>query len=124
MTEPTDTNQASELYELCKEVYELFPFWAGTDMIYGKEQDGDWKIMPLTLSIPKRNRIPLYTSDYLLDRLPYWVSVTKEGKYATIPKGHQYSAQIVNEAPVLYADTPLKALLKLTIAISEAGELK
>ena len=113
----TDTNQASELFELCKEVYGLLPFWAGTDMIYGKEQDGDWEIMPLTLSIPKRNRIPLYTSDYLLEKLPDEVMVMKHMKGMS-------SARHVSVEYIQYADTPLKSLLKLTIALSEAGELK
>ena len=141
----TDTNQASELFELCKRVYELFPFWAGTDMIYGKEQDGNWKIMPLTLSIPKRDRIPLYTSDYLLEKLPSSIE-SKEypGKRAVLwtrkeddhldkyPEGRvTYFAWYFVTGVVdgvsdfgVHADTPLKALLRLTIALSEAGELK
>ena len=126
----TDTNQASELFELCKEVYRRHQFWAGTDMIFGKEVGRDWRIMPLTLRIPKHNRIPLYTSDYLLEKLPsplifdendcaIEVRRTKKDKYmwsANIRHSYgQYFKQI--------ADTPLKALLKLTIALSEAGEL-
>ena len=127
----TDTNQASELFELCKEVYELFPFWAGTDMIYGKEQDGDWKIMPLTLSIPKRNRIPLYTSDYLLEKLQSWfydMGASDFGQFsvtiladACIAKVRSHDDDFSEQAS---ADTLLLALLKLTIALSEAGELK
>ena len=115
----TDTNQASELYELCKGVYELFPFWAGTDMIYGKEQDGNWRIMPLTLSIPKRDRIPLYTSDYLLEKLPL-VSVEKWNNEWIAASGRDTDSPKYG----CIDDTPLKALLKLTIALSEAGELK
>ena len=118
MSNPTDTNQASELYELCREVYRLFPFWAGTDMIYGKEQDGDWKIMPLTLSIPKRNRIPLYSSDYLLEKLPP-TSVARGVAFSVATRIAATSEQLIGAE----GDTPLKALLKLTIALSEAGEL-
>ena len=127
----TDTDQASELFELCKEVYGRTG-WADGDSslqwwlkYFYAEGKHDLKLVRVEdeKEIGKYD-VPLYTSDYLLEKLPYWVSVTKEGKYAAIPKGHQYSAQIVNEAPVIYSNTPLKALLKLTIALSEAGELK
>ena len=94
-------------------------------------------------SIVERKRadynIPLYTSDYLLEKLPGLLDIDNKtfsvavqaqvappnfvalythtsvvaGKLA----GH--STRYINEA-----DTPLKALLKLTIALSEAGELK
>ena len=120
MNKTTDTNQASELFELCKKVYELFPFWAGTDMIYGKEQDGGWKIMPLTLSIPKRNRVPLYTSDYLLEKLPE--TYNKQELMLWRSGANSWRA---GYSPIesYRDDTPLKAILKLTIALSEAGEL-
>ena len=106
------TNQASELFELCREVYEKTG-WKPTDWQHGDE-DGQ----------------PLYTSDYLLEKLPsplifnendcaIEVRRTKKDKYmwsANIRHSFgQYFKQI--------ADTPLKALLKLTIALSEAGEL-
>lgn len=120
-----------ELFELCKKVYELFPFWAGTDMIYGKEQDGDWKIMPLTLSIPKRNRIPLYTSDYLLDKLPKNLSDSLGHWLILMPfddikwsAGYLKSARDTDIRYHQYdSDTPLKALLKLTIALHKEGLL-
>ena len=114
----TDTNQDNELFELCKEVYRRHQFWAGTDMIFGKEVGRDWRIMPLTLSIPKRNRIPLYTSDYLLEKLPPTV-VARGVAFSTATRIAATSEQLIGAE----GDTPLKALLKLTIALSEAGEL-
>ena len=121
MTNPTDTNQASELFELCKEVYRRHQFWAGTDMIFGKEVGRDWRIMPLTLRIPKHNRIPLYTSDYLLEKLPETYN-----KQELMLWRSGVSSWRAGYSPIesYRDDTPLKALLKLTIALSEAGELK
>jgi hypothetical protein len=121
MSNPTDTNQASELFELCKEVYERTG-WKPTDWQHGIE-DGQ----------------PIYTSDYLLEKLPGLLGIDNKtfslavqaqvappdfvalythtsvvaGKLA----GH--STRYIN-----VADTPRIALLKLTIALSEAGELK
>ena len=118
MNKTTDTNQASELFELCKEVYRRHQFWAGTDMIFGKEVGRDWRIMPLTLRIPKHNRIPLYTSDYLLEKLPL-VSVEKWNNEWIAASGRDTDSPKYG----CIDDTPLKALLKLTIALSEAGEL-
>ena len=134
----TNTNQASELYELfelCKEVYRRHQFWAGTDMIFGKEVGRDWRIMPLTLRIPKHNRIPLYTSDYLLEKLPPVVQGSYDKKFRHIQMWINgdgearacYVEPYDKEFRGAYAaksDSMLKALLKLTIALSEAGELK
>lgn len=133
MTEPTDTNQASELHELCKKVYEL------TGWIVS-EYPNDWYMQQRVrgrAALAKAH--PLYTSDYLLEKLPGLLDIDNKtfslavqtqvappdfvalfthtsvvaGKLA----GH--STRYIN-----VADTPLKALLKLTIALSEAGELK
>ena len=120
MSNPTDTNQDNELFELCKEVYRRHQFWAGTDMIFGKEVGRDWRIMPLTFRIPKRNRIPLYTSDYLLEKLPETYN-----KQELMLWRSGVSSWRAGYSPIesYRDDTPLKALLKLTIALSEAGEL-
>ena len=133
----TDTNQASELYELfelCKEVYRRHQFWAGTDMIFGKEVGRDWRIMPLTLRIPKHNRIPLYTSDYLLEKLPPVVQDSYDKKFRHIQMWINGDGEAIacyvepydkefRGAYIAESDSMLKALLKLTIALSEAGEL-
>ena len=98
----TDTNQASELYELCREVYEKTG-WKPTDWQHGIE-DGQ----------------PLYTSDYLLEKLPE----TYNKQELTLWRSGVSSWRAGYSPTESYRDdTPLKALLKLTIALSEAGEL-
>lgn len=133
----TDTNQASELYELCKEVYELTG-WKYTigrfhddgsyDGYVGHRgiaytpnpQNAEW--------LPKD--IPLYTSDYLLEKLPK--KYNNGILLLAITNSTQWGAEYYSFYPpergaktdVYISDTPLKALLKLTIDLSEAGELK
>ena len=108
MNNPTDTNQASELFELCKEAYEKTGWETGE-----------------LLSHRGLVRVPLYASDYLLEKLPMekgnHVIVEKwsDGNWVALwqkSKGKRYTHAV--------ADTPLKSLLILTIALSEAGELK
>lgn len=108
----------NELFELCKEVYKRHHYWADTDMIFGKEVGRDWRIMPLTLRVPKRNRIPLYTSDYLLEKL--------QEKYDVVLSNDERVWRAMNKrAQILFeADTPLKALLKLTIELHKQGLLE
>jgi len=85
--------------------------------------------------------IPAYNSDYLLEKLPAEI-VSKEhkGYMANLntrkdlndpddsTKGSSYFAwyYVTGEEPSdfgVYADTPLKALLKLTLELHRAGEL-
>ena len=113
----TDTNQASELFELCKKVYEAT----------GWENDGYVKYLNKAPNYECRyHNAPLYTSDYLLEKLPEWTTVTKvgndTGKYnASYELG--YTTSLGDTYLQGTSDTPLLALLKLTIALSEAGEL-
>jgi hypothetical protein len=139
-----ETNQASELYELCKEVYEKTKWGTSfedleiikqcvvvpngkvedysSDLVFG-EKWGDWLV-------------PLYTSDYLLEKLPAhfyggtitMTAETDEGptRYSFFYEDNYETAKVVHCKNVRlqgWDDTPLKALLKLTIALSEAGEL-
>lgn len=112
MSNPIDTNQASELFELCKEVYERTE-WKPTDWQHGDEGGQ-----------------PIYTSDYLLEKLPKTIWSTYglaifPGDYVATAGYYDPDGLIGVEVNELQkADTPLKALLKLTIALSEAGELK
>ena len=107
------SNQASELFELCKKVYERT----------GWVEVKNWNTTLERWEYP-------YTSDYLLEKLPnpliyhnndcaIEIRRTKKDKYmwsANIRHSYgQYFKQI--------ADTPLKALLKLCLALKEAGEL-
>ena len=106
-----DTNQASELFELCKEVYKR----TGWDDL---ADDHPWITERGVLGYKRNGVSPLYTSDYLLEKLPGWTELRKKTTNYYIAK---------RDALVSFSfecDTPLKALLKLTIALSEAGELK
>jgi hypothetical protein len=74
--------------------------------------------------------IPLYTSDYLLEKLPK--KYNNGILLLAITNSTQWGAEYYSFYPpergaktdVYISDTPLKALLKLTIDLSEAGELK
>lgn len=103
----TDTNQASELFELCKEVY---------------ERTG-WLV---------NDRSPEYTSDYLLEKLPASIKQDEEKVFLRgLHPNHSGSAATAlyrdmdsGEAYIqVFAKTSLKALLKLVIALDDAGEL-
>lgn len=84
----TDTNQAGELFKLCKEVYELTG-WNDTQngyyfvdgeqpLLYDKDnfhisKEPWWRHMAY-LS-------PAYTSDYLLEKLPEWTELKKRRQF-------------------------------------------
>lgn len=117
-----------ELFELCKQVYEKTRWNSQGNEDFGERES------------------PLYTSDYILEELPDAIKHPEHGyKWRLQLKkiGKWYVASYENELWVrvymaneyrtdekLYtwkepytADTPLKALLKLTIALHEAGQL-
>ena len=99
----TDNTQASELFDLFRSVYEKTG-WKPTDWKHGDE-DGQ----------------PLYTSDYLLGKLLPITSIQLKRK-ANGDIRLFYFPEKPDYATYDY-DTPLKCLLALTIALSEAGEL-
>ena len=126
-----DTNQASELYELCKKVYELtgwgepsLPCWID-NATKKHAQQGYPKV---TKYVGIRGKweygkqyglyimYPLYTSDYLLERLP---------RYEIVDNGVMATASFYDsdKDAWYYGDdrTALKALLKLVIALEKAG---
>ena len=142
MSNPTDTNQASELFELCKKVYELTG-WKDTDCVWysnGGEVHDKRSVWHRGDVFDKDANVPLYTSDYLLEKLPKDVMLRRtseserkdkswvDGEWlASNSYGQSAWADDGGNAPnlkELCSDTPLLALLKLTIALSEAGELK
>ena len=133
-----------ELFELCKEVFKLEPKWTTNEAIFrlGEriwvsdhesipvfESNENYKTKYLKkLNIGEEPKepyevAPLYTSDYLLEKLPA-ATVLHKNK-GTGQKGSKgYSARVHGTTDTYASDTPLKSLLKLTIALSEAGELK
>lgn len=133
------TNQASELHELCKKVYELTG-WDRYLLEDGKERyidkcywSYDGKLMSSAVERYKllfeQFECPLYTSDYLLEKLPATLNDDEDDTYRLtvhVVNGDWLANYAFDNVGMWhrYGDTPLKALLKLTIALSEAGELK
>lgn len=121
------SNQASELFELCKKVYELTE--------WGDMQNRSHTWTKINEKNKPQSLCPLYTSDYLLEKLPEYV-IEYDSYYEQdisnylcvmkVPDGYVAlydGLSLAHKVKVQRADTPLKALLKLTIALSEAGEL-
>jgi len=131
----------TELFDLCKQVYEKTG-WRDTFAVY-EQTDGIPLGTPYVAypELEKRyglwstqemkKQTPLYTSDYLLEKLPgligayqsKWVQCLRLAKN----EKHGYLAGYIGTDLVWthsnQSDTPLKALLRLTLALSEAGEL-
>lgn len=116
-----------ELRELCQKVYERLPMWDGTEKcyIYVDEYSPGayyWKVVPLhednVADVDEWH--PLYTSDYLLEKLPHTVAAIKGGSNC-----EAYIVQMGKiKAQRQHADTPLKALLKLALALSDTNKLE
>lgn len=104
----------TELFELCKEVYER------TKWVFGNEDDV-FDYPHQTEGKHERFVSPLYTSDYLLEKLQPRNPVINF--HSKLWGATCYDSPNVNGSSWVEADTPLKALLKLTIALHEAGEL-
>lgn len=120
----TDMNQASELYELCKEVYELTNWGEPLGFEHAIVYDDDDKLIRQWTSYagPDIEYVaPEYTSDYLLEKLLPITSIQLKRK-ANGDIRLFYFPEKPDYATYDY-DTPLKCLLALTIALSEAGEL-
>ena len=110
-----------ELFELCKEVYKRFPEWHRTRDKFNKR--GEVMIGPFYALRPASTQTPLYTSDYLLEKLPLvqldHMALDSDDPIRWEATTILFLNRIVN--PIAEADTPLKALLKLVIALDDAG---
>ena len=127
---------SNELFDLCKQVYEKTGWNDGLMHIYG---DLEPKIKGFHRPIVGYE----YTSDYLLEKLPdtyalAWhdfpdidsgEGIVKQGReYYVIDttcddESFTYGERIsYGDKESHYSDSPLKALLRLTLALSEAGE--
>ncbi|NQX14252.1 hypothetical protein HQQ80_21705 [Microbacteriaceae bacterium VKM Ac-2855] len=111
-----------ELFKLCKEVYEKSPAWNDTSQCIwnGIVSQPDKTVVDWAIDAKYINYSPLYTSDYLLGKLP---------KNTSVEKRYDDCVAILDLRPGNYpievtSDTPLKALLKLTLALHEAGDLE
>ena len=104
------TNQASELFSLCKKVYESTG-WQPTDWQHGIV-----------------NGQPIYTSDYLLEKLPRYIYLQQsaDGKSwgaSQLQPTELRTAENAYQSINTSAGTPLRALLLLTLKLHEEGLL-
>lgn len=115
----------NELFELCKTVYErtkwvegnyFFDYNGGKPLIGFQEGWYDDRIA-------FDGFYPLYTFDYLFPKLEEYayieLSSMRKGGCRLVFEPHS-----TEEYDSLRADTPLKALLKLAIKLSDTGELE
>ena len=127
-----DGQDKDSLFKLCKRVYELTS-WKDT---YSRLDDGNHTIRNEGNEVLLGSeQAPLYTSDYLLEKLPPVVQDSYDKKFRHIQMWINGDGEAIacyvepydkefRGAYIAESDSMLKALLKLTIALSEAGELK
>ncbi len=104
-----------ELFELCKEVVTRTS-WQTKEVFESNSIDF------YEIGKAKLYNIPRYTSDYLLDRLPQRMGNVSSSQLNVRHNTSGWSAsysQFFTER----ADTPLKALLNLVIALDDSKEL-
>lgn len=122
-----------ELFDLCKQVYEAtgWPQELNISQLYEYWDDHD-ELCVISIEDSDDELVPSYTSDYLLEKLPKhvdYLSLNQNNKLtidsSNGEKGKWYAHYWLRSRRLqVSSDTPLKALLELTIALSEAGELK
>jgi hypothetical protein len=116
----------NELFTLCKQVYEKTG-WKNTGKawysINGKVHDRNSVHVDGEI-FDKLANVPLYTSDYLLQKLgdldqEVWLMrcIHQDGS-------RNWCVTYKNTDYFFYEDRTITALLKLTLALAEAGELK
>ena len=122
-----------ELFRLCRSVYEATGLADTIDYFYLKN-NGDYNVgranhtqvdhnwWKLGGEVPVRC-FPLYTSDYLLEKLPKDVRIDKDSSTIYTASKFFFGKNSHTDDIEMGASNPLKALLKLTISLSEAGEL-
>lgn len=130
----------NELFTLCKAVYKATEWDACDQYFFTKDGQIIGKARPKINEWDKdyeagyRADVPLYASDYLLGKLPkqlddgevLGVGFAEYHKPYNI-SAYSWIASFENRyaTPIMYAysDTPLKALLKLTLKLHEEGLL-
>lgn len=104
-----------ELMQLCKEVYKRTGREAQGTAYKRFTTSEDWTVAYDGVHRTVAQWFYLYTSDYLLEKMP--VNTTLQHQE------NKWVAQVMGETSVFSADTPLKALLKLTIALHDTNQL-
>ena len=112
-----------ELFDLCKQVYEATGWGQSPNIsqLYEYWDDHD-ELCVISIEDADDALVPAYTSDYLLEKLPEWATVTKvgndTGKYnASYELG--YTTSLGDTYLQGTSDAPLKALLKLVLKLHE-----
>ena len=128
------TNQASELFELCRDVYErtgwyeVDKFWHSL-VSHDTKRWSEYKLQDYRPSDLFGMRIvPLYTSDYLLEKLPRYIYLQQsaDGKWwwaSQLQPTELRTAENAYQSINTSAGTPLRALLLLTLKLHEEGLL-
>ena len=130
------TTENRELFELCKQVYEATGLADTVDYFYLKN-NGDYNVDRANHTQVDHNWwklggevptgcFPLYTSDYLLEKLPATVKNDFDGGNDYIilyKKEKSWYADYMGQFKRQKSDTPLKALLKLTLKLHEEEQL-
>lgn len=136
-----------ELFELCNQVYEATKFETGEWFEITENlivTDEDKYIMEQDTVDTPYDFIPRYTSDYLLEKLPQFIRFDgfEMSRLEVCPAGYGKEYKTPNYTPkrpyvaewcagystkhgeiikLGVSDTPRKALLKLVIALDDAG---
>lgn len=116
----------NELYELCKEVYKRTGWRQEADisLLYKYWDDYD-ELCVISIEEADDSLVPAYTSDYLLEKLPrqiediplcLWAAGRSDWMAEYDGTGQFEGA---NERISMLSDTPLKALLLLTLKLHE-----
>ena len=117
------TIESNELFELCKQVYEATGWENTKDGFF----DGG-EVMPFTDRIgayigASNFQCPLYTSDYLLEKLPNHIYLQHyaDGTWhaSQLQPTELRTAENAYQSINASSATPLKALLKLTLELRE-----
>lgn len=114
--------QDQELFELCREVYKQSAWKQEPDISYLYKYWDDYdELCVISIEEADDALVPAYTSDYLLEKLP-------ATRLETWHNGHVVAKWFADGVPekvrnkiLVESDTPLKALLKLVIALDDAG---
>lgn len=116
-------NHDKDLFDLCKQVYEATG-WKDT---HDKFRANGFKVT-WGFSGWRPGEVPLYTSDYLLEKLPIHIYLQHHAnntwKASQLQPTELRTAENAYQSINSSGDTPLKSLLKLTLALKAAGELK
>lgn len=124
------SNNDTELFELCKQVYEATGW---DERKFYATKYGVLYITQLPGNIESDEDVicRTYTSDFILEKLPEWIgdygSMTMDRGYMHGGTGafrYKYSRDNSDKILEGTGTTSLKALLKLTLALKEAGLLE